>query len=407
MKIFDNIRTIMLASKKEEPATQAKKRISTGLKRNYQYRIELTLEQFKNAVDASTMIDLYDRKLLLTIYTQAMKDSHLASQIRTAVYSVMQSEFYLSKTNNPDTKATDLLQTGWFDEFVRLALDAEFWGHSLIEFGQLNAEGNFDTVQLIPRLNVRQEVDMVVAEYNDTKGIAYRDAATKLALIEIGEPFDLGLLELATKEVIVKNYARTDWSQASEKYGMPLLKILTESQDDKEIDRMEDMAANFASNGYVILNREDDAEIISAKNTDFHQIYKENIALCDQQISKIINGQTGTSDEKAFVGSAEVHERILNDYTRNRLRRMQHTINNKLLPFLVFWGYPLDGYKFYYTDLQKKPDPEPMDGTEGNSHHSEGAGGGKNNPNSPAAESRQRRDRSQKKLNFTFEDFFG
>lgn len=346
----------------EKEHNKPKKRLSAGVKRNYQYRVELDLNSLKSAVDSARALDLWHREDLLRIYDQVIKDAHLAAQMRTALFNILQSDYYLTKNGKPDTKATELIQAEWFDDFVSLTIDAEFWGHSLIEFGQLNQEGRFEEVNLIPRLNVRQEFGLVVPEYNDIRGVSFRDHATRLALIEIGDMFDLGLLEIAAREVILKNYARTDWSQASEKFGMPLLKILTDSQDEKELDKMEEMASKFASNGYLILNRDDEAEVISTRDTDFYKIYQQHIELCDSQISKIINGQTGTSDEKAFVGSAEVHERILNDYTRSRLRRIQHIINNQLLPFLVWWGYSLQGYKFQYIDLlngaNKDEDPE-------------------------------------------------
>jgi len=361
MKIRERIFLYLSKSNKDDEKPPRRKRVSSKLKRNYQYRIELNLDQLKVAIDAAKMPDNPDRQLLYIIFDQAMKDSHLSGQMRTAVIAVQKSEFYLSKNNDPDDEATELLRAGWFDDFVSLALDAEFWGHSLVEFGLLGDDGLFTGVQLIPRINVHQEESIVVMDYGDDKGVDYSKAATQLALVEIGDPYSLGILELAAKEVIVKNYARTDWSQASEKYGMPLLKILTGTQDDKEIDKMEQMAANFASNGYVILSQDDEAEIMQARNSDFYKIYQENITLCDQQISKIINGQTGTSDEKAFVGSAEVHERLLDDYTNARLRKVQHIVNNKLIPFLVEWGYPLEGYKFQYADLLKKPDPKPRD----------------------------------------------
>ena len=344
-----------------------KKRVSRGLKRNYTYRVELTLEELKNAVDSANNPENPDRKLLYTIYNQAVKDSHVASQIRTAEQGVIQSRGYLTKNGEADKKATELLQTAWFDNWIKLALSAEWWGHALIEFGQLNDEGRFEQVSLIPRLNVRQEYGLVVPEYTDTKGIDYRKNATRLALMEIGNPYDLGLMELASKEVIVKNYARTDWSQSSEKYGMPLLKILTDTSDEDELDKMEAQAADFATNGYIILHSDDESEIVQPKNSDFYKIYQENIQLCDAQISKLINGQTGTSDEKAFVGSAEVHERILNDYTRARLRNVSHLINRELIPFLSWWSYPLEGYYWQFEDLlpKKKEEKKEQEDPEG------------------------------------------
>ncbi len=360
MNFLNNVLTILLASKNDDSTNkQAKKRLTKGLSRNYVYRVELTLDKLKSAIDSAKMPDNPDRELLYTIYAQAVMDSHLAAQMRTAVFRVVQSDFFIGTKGKPDEDKTELLRTKWFDDFISLAIDAEFWGHSLIEFGRLNDDGRFESVQLIPRLNVRQEMGLVVAQYSDDTGFTYRDKASSLGLIEIGTPYDLGVLELAAKEVIVKNYARTDWSQASEKYGMPLLKILTDSRDEKELDRMESQAASFGSNGYIIAAKDDDVDIVQAPKSDFYKIYQENINLCDAQLSKIINGQTGTSDEKAFVGSAEVHERILDNYTQSRLRRVQHIVNNQLLPFLAEWGYPISPEdRFIFKDLLVKPESE-------------------------------------------------
>ncbi len=330
------------------------RRLTPELKRSTKIRAEAELDALRVAVQAAQHIETPQRIKLYAIYERVLQDSHLQAQIRTAKLSVLKSDFDLLKNGKPDEKAKLFFTQSWFDSFVEYALDTEFWGHSLIEFSVLNEKKEFDDVLLIPREHVKPELGLVVVEPADDKGIAYREVLTELALIEVGNSLDLGLLQTAAKEVIVKNYARTDWSQASEKYGMPLLKIKTNSEDSKEIDELQQMATNFASNGYIILNAQDDAEITQIQNTDFYKIYLENIAHCNENISKLINGQTGTADEKSFVGSAEVHERLLNDYTFSRLRKVQHVINNKLIPFLVSWGYPLSDYSFQYTDLLQK-----------------------------------------------------
>ena len=68
-----------------------------------------------------------------------------------------------------------------------------------------------------------------------------------------------------------------------------------------------------------------------------------------------MNGQTGTSDEKSFVGSAEVHERVLDKFTEARLKRVQDIVNYKLLPFLQYHGYPItDKTSFCFSALKRK-----------------------------------------------------
>jgi hypothetical protein len=211
-------------------------------------------------------------------------------------------------------------------------------------------DGLVSHCDIIPRYHVSPEFGIIKINMYDVTGIPFRDL--KLNILEIGEKYDLGILRIAAKEVIWKTFSRTDWSQACEKFGMPFLTIRAESPDPAELDEMENMAANFGTNGYVILNKQDEVDFKSVTgNGTLHEIYKESALFCDEQISKLINGQTGTQDQKSFVGAAQVHERILNDYTKTRLQKIQNIINNKLFPFLIENGYNLKGLKFVFEDI--------------------------------------------------------
>lgn len=341
---------------------KGKKRLTPSLKQTAPARVDNSLAILKSAEQMARNPENPNRVQLYSIYEQIVKDSHLSANVRTAKIAVQKSDFQIMRNGKADDKATLLLNTPWFDAFISHALDAEFWGHSLIEFHYDIETKAVGKIILIPRKHVKPESGIVVAEIADDSGWEYRDNKETWGLVEIGRPNDLGLYLIAATEVLIKNYARSDWSQASEKYGMPLLKIKTNTEDSKELDRLEDMAQNFAANGYVIINNEDDAEIIQPPGRNFFSIYEKSIKMCDEQISKIINGQTGSSDQKSYAGAAEVHERILNDYTFSRMRRMQHIINRELLPFLTnVFGYPFAGCEFRYTDLEKKdikPKPE-------------------------------------------------
>ena len=64
----------------------------------------------------------------------------------------------------------------------------------------------------------------------------------------------------------------------------------------------------------------------------------------------------GTSDVKAWAGSAEVHERVLTEFTKSRMKRIQNDINYKLIPFLTAHGYPLNDCEFGFYTLMNKSD---------------------------------------------------
>ncbi|MCD7838844.1 MAG: hypothetical protein LUG65_08030, partial [Clostridiales bacterium] len=56
----------------------------------------------------------------------------------------------------------------------------------------------------------------------------------------------------------------------------------------------------------------------------------------------------------AWAGTAEVHERVLTEFTKARMKRIQALINYKLFPFLILKGYPLKGYEFRFYELKYK-----------------------------------------------------
>jgi hypothetical protein len=136
---------------------------------------------------------------------------------------------------------------------------------------------------------------------------------------------------------------------------MPILVIKANTNQDAELDRLEARAASFGGDNYMVLQAGDDAEIKERTGQDMHKIYLENINYCDNQISKLINGQTGTSDEKAWSGSAEVQERQFDKITLARLRKITYKMNDQVIPFLVAKGYLPEGLTFNFKPLMENP----------------------------------------------------
>lgn len=350
--------------KSKVAATPTKlQRKSTSIIKTPIDRIAMQMDTLKQAVDSA--IDIYnpDRRDLIAIYENCEKDSHVISQLEIAYNKVISQPFSISRNGNDDPEATALLKKEWFEDFQKLCITPEFWGYTLIEFGLIDNNGEFTEVDVFPRRNVlpfsyticfdanSPSGDGIKYETADAAGSNSIDLKKELFLVELGKADKLGKLESIAREVIWKNFANTDWSQGSEKFGMPLLDIATDSDDPVELNRIEVMAKNFSNNGYVVRGTSDQVNIIQAAGRDFYMIYKEKVLLCDDAISKCINGSTGSSDQQAYVGAAEVHERTTAEFHHARMRRITNIVNGKLLPFLIFHGYKLDGCTFRYTSL--------------------------------------------------------
>lgn len=329
--------------------TDKQSRLSYQLKRTSTPMAKAEMSQWKRAVASATDPDRPDRNDLYALYQLAVSDAHLFSQINSRKIKTMGAPFGVMKSNSINKDLTEVLNRPWFGNFMSLALDSLFYGHSLIEFGELQ-DGHFQEVHLIDRNLVIPEKGLVVIKVGDDKGFPFRDAPFNEYLIEIGSPDQLGLLKDAVPEVIWKRNARSDWSVRSEKFGMPVVVIRTSSTDAKELDAKEMMAANIGSNGYAILHIDDQVEFHESQHSDAYQVYLEQARFCDEQLSKLILGQTGVSDKKSFVGAAEVHERLMNEYVERDMRWLENVINYQLFPFLISKGYALNDARFAFDE---------------------------------------------------------
>ncbi len=332
------------------------------LKRYWSPRIELELKNWASAVAVAEDPIRPRRELLYRLYHTVMEDAVLLSQVRTARFTVQLSGFVLERDGKTieDKKLRALFERPWFNEYLEKAVDTELYGHTLLEFNPEMKDGEFQRIWLVPREHVRPESGELVLYVHDEKGLDYRDPKMiGKYLVELGWPDDLGLLKSLSRLVIRKEYAVGDWGRRNEKYGMPFLIVKTSTRDEKELDKKQEMLSNMGSNGWAILDDLDDFKMEESNQAFAYGTFKDMRDGCDSDISKLVNGQTGTSDEKSYVGSAQVHERILNDYTKARLRRIEYSINYCLMPFLLQHGYPIEGITYKFKDLLEKEPAKP------------------------------------------------
>jgi len=346
-----------LADTNTVPVKKRRKKVSETILRERPLGVSVEMDFFKEATMLAKDIERPDRNILYAVYEEIFeKDAHLRSQYRTAHFTVQQSDFDILQNGKANENLKELFSKSWFTDFISFAFESEFWGHSLIEFGEI-IETEFADCELISRYNVLPEFQSFKLNITDDieSSIPYNQNMNDLYLIEIGNKRDLGLFLTACVEIIYKKNARVDWAGYNERFGMPLLSVKTDKSDETELDELEKFAANFGSNGYVIGSRETEFQIVQPTGSENgHNKFKESALLADDYISKLINGQTATSDEKSFVGSAEVQERVLNTYTKGRLQNIQRLINDRLIPFLIYHGYPLENTRFQYKDLVQK-----------------------------------------------------
>jgi len=157
-------------------------------------------------------------------------------------------------------------------------------------------------------------------------------------LTPMGNEKDLGLINKAVPYVIWK-YIFSNWRQHAEIFGQPFREGRTDIYDNERVDEMRKMFENMVGSTYGIFHPDDEINFIETSKTDAYNIYDRLIGRCDHAITKIFLSQTGTTDEKAFVGSAETHERVMKDLVMSDRLDISEYFTEILIPKLKGLGY--------------------------------------------------------------------
>lgn len=335
------------------------KRVSivTELHRTTEFFAKNDIANWRNAWQSAVDVRNPNRQKLYDIYRDAMTDSHLSGCIQQRVGFVMSRSFKLVNAGgDADEEAMHLLDQAWFKTLCRYCLDANWFGHSLIELGDIISDGDghpsFNGVKLIPRKHVIPEYSRVVARvgYPWTSGIDYRERPYSDWLIEAGQADDLGLLLKAALHTIPKKHAMSFWDCFAEIFGMPMRIAKTTTRDPKEYQKLEDMIRNSAANLGMVTNSETEIQFVESSKGDAFNVYDKRIDRANSELSKLIIGQTMTIEDGSSLSQSQTHLQVFENLVEADRDMLRDIVNNQLLPRMVRHGFPVKGLRFEWDD---------------------------------------------------------
>lgn len=314
------------------------------------------IDDWKQAWELALWHERPRRYRLMDIYRTAMVDNHLSAAVQNRKMKVLRQKWKVidRETGEEDEERTELLTRPWFRQFTSLALDARFYGHSLIQFGDL-VGGQFHRVQLVNRSHVVPELGLFLIEKTDenSKGIDYRQPPYSNWVLEVGDPYDLGLLLKATPQAIAKKNMMLFWDDFGEIFGSPMRYGTTNTRDKKVLDQLESALETMGQAAYAVIPEGAQISLLENNRPDAYQIYDKRIDRCNSEISKLINGQTMTMDNGSSKSQSEVHERVGDQIIQADKDDLRDVVNTVLFPFLSMHGYDLDGYEWVYDETEQ------------------------------------------------------
>lgn len=243
----------------------------------------------------------------------------------------------------------------WFNDFLDLALDSPYFGHSLIQFGDITNENgvmSFTGVELVPRKHVVPEYGVITREAGDDwkNGISYREGDIAVWCIEVGKARDLGVLLKCAPQSLSKKNMLAYWDTFGEVFGMPIRIGKTMSQDTKDIARIETMLAEMGAASWGLFPEGTEIEIKETSRGDAYNVYDKRIDRCNSEISKGILGQTMTIDNGSSLSQSETHLEVFENICRADATMIKYLVNDRLIPLMIRHGFPLAGVTFDWNE---------------------------------------------------------
>jgi phage gp29-like protein len=151
-----------------------------------------------------------------------------------------------------------------------------------------------------------------------------------------GRPIRGGLARAAAWYYLFKNLDIKGWAQFADRYGQPF-RVGRYGAGATDADKKALLRAvrNIAQDAGAIIPQSMEIQFVEAATKGTTDLFEKFAEWIDRQISKLVLGQTGTTDVGQHVGTAEAHEKVRGDIANFDARMLAATINRDLVRPLV------------------------------------------------------------------------
>lgn len=331
--------------------------IISKLQRTTEALTKSDIQKWRKAWQQAISVESPNRQMLYDIYRDTATDAHITGCIGQRTGFVLSKSFNIEdKSGKPYDELKHYFDQEWFYELCRLILDSIYYGHSLIELGDIRKDGDgcpcYSEVKLIDRKFVIPEHHRVVTDLGQdwTTGIDYREPEWYNNLIEAGKPDDLGLYLKAALHAIPKKNVLAAWDVFSEVFGMPMRVAKTASRDKADQQRIEEMLKGMDIAPWALFPKGTDIQIIESTKSDAFNVYDKRVDRSNSEISKLIIGQTMTIEDGSSLSQSQTHLKVFENLVESDAKMLASIINNQLIPRMIRHGYPLKGYHFSWDE---------------------------------------------------------
>ncbi len=155
---------------------------------------------------------------------------------------------------------------------------------------------------------------------------------------KMGIPIRRGFARAAAWAFLLQSFGLKDWAAFAEIYGVPL-RVGRYHPGASESDKRTLLRAvtSISNDAAAIIPQGMEIEFHEVSGTQGEAVFGGLLNYIDRQISKLVVGQTMTSDDGSSEAQAKVHNEVRLDILKADARQLANTLNRDLVePFVAF-----------------------------------------------------------------------
>ena len=311
-------------------------------------RFGIGLDDYMQGIRSFENVDFTQRVRIYDIYSESLMDPHLFSVIQKRKSGVLGRKIEFRRNGMPDDKVNEQISSPWFLRFLEDALDAQYWGFTLLQF-YINDKGWID-YYLVPRKHVDPVLRIIKTRQNDITGDSF-DEYPDLLMIRGKEP--LGVLARCAPYVIYKRGTVGDWAQFSELFGMPIRKYTYDAADPDALTAAMDAARSQGGAATYFQPEGSNLEFVETGNTTgSSELYSSFVDRCNAEMSKAVLGNTLTTEasETGTQALGTVHNKVEQELVEQDALAILNLLNYDMTDQFAALGVNTAGGEFVYVE---------------------------------------------------------
>jgi len=278
--------------------------------------------------------------LLYDLYSELWLDAHLNSVAKKRIMGVTNAGWrYVDKDGLPVTAVDKIIDTVHFERVLEAFVSARLEGYRMVECDY--RDGRF-TAYTVPPKHMRPRSGIVAFDQNSDDGISIRDGIYAHTVMEIGDPYDLGLFISAAQYVLYKRGGLGDWANFVEVFGQPIIDAEWDGYDEKQRLQLEEALNRMGNGGKITRPSGTKINLLENRANANGDLQDHFIDKLNAEISKVILGQTETTESSPASGYAQsrIHAQVEDDINISDINYTRRGLNTRFVAIMTALGIP-------------------------------------------------------------------